>query len=186
MQVGVRMWKGEWERGGLWPCPPGKSCFTEEAFCGVWLCSFLGTRRKGRGRDGASLGEWREVGRGSSTAVGARTEDGAAVAGPQAAGLSGAADLIWETEELRCRVGLGMSASGMPKKPGVLLLGVYFPSFLTAFCPSTGQARCSWSAWLPRTPGSQGAVISHFCPTSVPSSLISDPWKHRLAECGVP
>lgn len=36
---------------------------------------------------------------------------------------------------------------------------------LIACFPSTGQAGCSWSAWLPWTPGSQGDVMLHSCPS---------------------
>ena len=33
--------------------------------------------------------------------------------------------------------------------------------FLMALCLSTGQAGCSWSAWLPRTPGPQGDLMPY-------------------------
>lgn len=41
--------------------------------------------------------------------------------------------------------------------------------FLITPCPSTGQAGCSWPAWLPRTPGPQGDLMSHLCPSPIPT-----------------
>lgn len=83
----------------------------------------------------------------------------------------------WGTTEARA---CGTSAASVAARC------LWLPSFLIVFCPSTGQVRCSWPAWLPRTPGSQGDVMPPFCPLLIVLSLTSDPRRHRLAKCGVP